>query len=161
MTHMVVAITEEDSQKIDSAGDASLQKEVENVAEKEHQKVDTPQKAEENPLDQNQRVEENTEQVAQEVDEDIQEVAKILACKMMSGENAQSQEDKQMKFSTGFDLNIEDLNPDFNTDVFQDAQKTVQIVQEKSETDDQNVQVSRIRMFKKMLMMLKLLNPKS
>jgi len=80
---------------------------------------------------------------------------------MMSGENAQSQEDKQMKFSTGFDLNIEDLNLDFNTDVFQDAQKTVQIVQEKSETDDQNVQVSRIRMFKKMLMMLKLLNPKS
>jgi len=47
---------------------------------------------------------------------------------MMSGENAQSQEDKQMKFSTGFDLNIEDLNLDFNTDVFQDAQKTVQIV---------------------------------
>ena len=79
----------------------------------------------------------------------------------MSGENAQSQEDKQMKFSTGFDLNIEDLNLDFNTDVFQDAQKTVQIVQEKSETDDQNVQVSRIRMFKKMLMMLKLLNPKN
>jgi len=36
---------------------------------------------------------------------------------MMSGENAQSQEDKQMEFSTGFDLNIEDLNPYFNTDV--------------------------------------------
>jgi len=33
---MVIAITEEDSQKIDSAADASLQKEVENVAEKEH-----------------------------------------------------------------------------------------------------------------------------
>jgi len=48
--HMVAAITEEDSQKIDSAGDASLQKEAENVAEKEHQKVDTPQKAEETLL---------------------------------------------------------------------------------------------------------------
>jgi len=36
VTHMVVAITKEHSQKIDSAGDASLQKEVENVAEKEH-----------------------------------------------------------------------------------------------------------------------------
>ena len=116
---MVVAITKEHSQKIDSASDASLQKEVENVVEKEHLKVDTPWKAEENPLDQDQRVEENTEQIAQEVDEDIQEVAKILACKMMSGENAQSQ-DKQMKFSTGFDLNIEDLNLYFNTDVFQD-----------------------------------------
>jgi len=80
---------------------------------------------------------------------------------MMSGENAQSQEDKQMEFSTGFDLHIEDLNQDFNTDVVQDAQKTVRIIQEKSETDDQNVQVSRIRMFRKMLLMLKLLNPKS
>lgn len=45
-----------------------------------------------------------------------------------------------MKFSSGFDLNIEDLNSYFNTDVFQDAQDTVQIVQETSETDDQNVQ---------------------
>jgi hypothetical protein len=138
--HMVVAITEEDGQKIDSAGDASLQKEVENVAEKEHQKVGTPQNVEENPLDQDQRVEENTEQVAQEVDEDTQEVAKILASKMMRGENAQSQEDDQIEFSTGFDLNINDLNSGFNTDVFQDAQETVQIVQETSETEDQNVQ---------------------
>ena len=79
---------------------------------------------------------------------------------MMSGENAQSQEDKQIEFSTGFDLNIEDLNSNFNTDVVQDAQEIVQIVQEKSETNDQNVQVSTIRMFRKMLMMLKLLNPK-
>jgi len=44
---------------------------------------------------------------------------------MMSGENAQSQEDKQIEFSTGFDLNIEDLNSNFNTDVVQDAQEIV------------------------------------
>jgi len=36
------------------------------------------------------------------VDEDTQEVAEILASKMMSGENAQSEEDKQMEYSTGF-----------------------------------------------------------
>jgi len=49
--YMAAVITEEDSQKIDSVGDASLQKEVENVVEKEHQKVDTPQNVEENPFD--------------------------------------------------------------------------------------------------------------
>jgi len=140
--HVVAAITEEDSQKIDTVGDASLQKEVENIAEKEHQKVDTPQNVEENPSVQDQRVEENTEQVAQEVDKDTLEVVEILASKMMSGENAQSQEDEKMKFSTGFDLNIEDLNSNFNTDVFQDAQETIHIVQETFETEDQNVQVS-------------------
>jgi len=81
--HMVAGITEEDSQKIDSVGDVSLQKEEENVAEKEHQKVDTPQNVEENLFNQDQRVAENIEQVAQEVDEDTQEVAEILASKMM------------------------------------------------------------------------------
>jgi len=49
--YMAAVITEEDRQKIDSAGDASFQKEVENVVEKEHQKVDTPKNVEENPLD--------------------------------------------------------------------------------------------------------------
>jgi len=159
--HMANVITKEESHKIDPSGDASLQKEVENVVEKEHQKADTPQNVEENRLDQDQRVEENTEQSAQEVVEDTQEFVEILASKMMSGENAQSQEDDQMEFSTSFDLNIEDLNSNFNTDVFQDDQETTQIVQEKSETDDQNVQVSTIKMFKKMLMTLKLLNLKS
>jgi len=47
-----------------------------------------------------------------------------------------------MEFSTGFDLNIEDLNSCFNTDVFQDAHETVQIVQETSETEDQNARES-------------------
>lgn len=88
--HMVATINEEDSLKIDSVGDVSLQKDVDNVAEKEHHKVDKPHNVEENPLDKDQRVEENTKQVAQEIDEDTQEVAKILASKMMSGENAQS-----------------------------------------------------------------------
>jgi hypothetical protein len=46
----------------------------------------------------------------------------------MSGENAQSQEDEQSELSTSFHLNIEDLNSDFNNDVFQDAQETGQIV---------------------------------
>ena len=49
--YMATVITEEDSRKIDSVGDGSLQKEVENVVEKEHQKVDTPKNVEENPLD--------------------------------------------------------------------------------------------------------------
>lgn len=42
---------------------------------------------------------------------------------MICGENVQSLEDEQMEFATSFSLNIEDLNSDFNTDVFQDAQK--------------------------------------
>lgn len=62
---------------------------------------------------------------------------------MICGENVQSLEDEQMEFATSFSLNIEDLNSDFNTDVFQDAQKkTAQIVQETSETEDLNVHVS-------------------
>ena len=60
----------------------------------------------------------------------------------MSQGNTQVQKDEHMEFSSGFDLNIEDLNSYFNTDVFQDAQDTVQIVQETSEIEDQNVQVS-------------------
>ena len=58
---------------------------------------------------------------------------------MFSEENAQSQTDEQMEFSTGFDINIEDLHFDFNNDVFQDAQQTVEIVQETSETEGKNV----------------------
>jgi hypothetical protein len=58
----------------------------------------------------------------------------------MSQGNAQVQKDEHMDFSSGFDLNIEDLNSYFNTDVFQYAQDTVQIVKETSETEDQNVQ---------------------
>jgi hypothetical protein len=58
----------------------------------------------------------------------------------MNQGNVQVQKDEHMEFSSGFDLNIEDLNSYFNTDVFQDAQDTVQIVQETSETEDQNVQ---------------------
>jgi len=56
----------------------------------------------------------------------------------MSGEDVQ---DEHMEFSTGYDLNIEDLNSDFNNDRFQDGQETVQIVQERSEIEDHNVLV--------------------
>lgn len=49
--------------------------------------------------------------------------AEIFASKMICGENVQSLEDEQMEFATSVSLNIEDLNSDFNTDVFQDAQK--------------------------------------
>jgi len=72
-----------------------------------------------------------------------------------------------MKLSTGFDLNIEDINTYFNKEVFQDGQETIQIVHESTEIEDQNVPVSaaqnvlmQIRMFRKMLLILKLLNPK-
>ena len=119
---MVASVTEDDAQKVK---DASLQKEAENVektCEKLHQKVD----------------EVLPQIVAQRVDEDTQEVAEILASKMMSGEDVQ---DEHMEFSTGYDLNIEDLNSDFNNDRFQDGQETVQIVQERSEIEDHNVLV--------------------
>jgi len=124
----------QDSQKIDSAGDASLQKEVENVAQKEHQKVNTSQNVKENPHDLDQRVEENTEQAAQKVvevtqevaeDQYTQEVAEIFASQMMSQGNAQVQDHGHMKFSTGFYLNIEDINTDFNEELFQDGQETI------------------------------------
>lgn len=143
--HMATSIIEDDTQKVN---DISLQKKDEiavatlvNAAEKEHQKVDTPQNVEENPSDQDQKVEENTEQASHKVDKDTQEVAEILASQIMSQGNAQVQKDEHMEFSSGFDLNIEDLNSEFNTNVFQDAQETVHIVQETSETQDQNVQV--------------------
>jgi hypothetical protein len=89
-----------------------------NAAEEEHQKVDTPQNVEENPSDQDQKVEENNEQASHKVDKDTQEDAEILASQIMSQGNAQVLKDEHMEFSSGFDLNIEDLNSYFNTDVF-------------------------------------------
>ena len=47
---------------------------------------------------------------------------------------------EQMEFTTGFDLNIEDVNTDFNNEVFQDGQDTTQHVQEPAV--GQNVEVS-------------------
>jgi len=46
-----------------------------------------------------------------------------------------------MKLSTWFDLNTEDINTYFNEEVFQDGQETIQIVQELTEIEDQNVPV--------------------
>ena len=139
------SVPEDDVKKVD---DASLPKEVENVEqtnEEEHQKVDEclPQSAEENSLDQNQRVEENNEQVVQNVNEDTQEGAEILALNMMIGEAVQ---DEHMKFSTDFDLSIEDVNTVFNEEVFQETptieDHNVPVDQNVPVSTDQNAQVA-------------------
>jgi len=46
-------------------------------------------------------------------------VAELLASNMSREEAVQNE---NMEFSTGFDLNIEDINTDFNNEVFQDGQ---------------------------------------
>ena len=133
-------MAEDDAQK---ENDAFVQGEAENVKQAEaHEGI--PQAAEENSLNQDQRVEENTEKVAQNVDGDTQEVAELLASNMSREEAVQNE---NMEFSTGFDLNIEDINTDFNNEVFQDGQETAQHVQETAEAQNvaipeaQNVEV--------------------
>jgi len=84
-----------------------------------------PQAVDENYVDQDQRVEENIEKNTQNVDEDTQEVAELLASNMSIEEDVQ---DEHMEFSTWIDLNIEDINTDFNSEVFQDGQGTSQYV---------------------------------
>jgi hypothetical protein len=64
-------------------------------------------------------------------------VAEILASNMSMEKDIQVE---QMEFTTGFDLNIEDVNTDFNNDVFQDGQDTTQHVQEPAA--GQNVEIS-------------------
>ncbi|XP_024642227.1 uncharacterized protein [Medicago truncatula] len=108
-------IGEDDAQKVD---DASLQKEAEKVNQAEESE-EIPQDAASNPDDQ--RVEENTEFGTQNVDGKTQEVAELLASNMNIEEEAQD-----VEFSTGFDLNIEDINIDFNSELFQDGQETTQ-----------------------------------
>jgi hypothetical protein len=66
--------------------------------------------------------------------------AGIFASKIICGENVQSLEDKQMEFATSFDHNTDDLK--LILMCFKMLGKTVQNVQETSETEDQNVQVS-------------------
>jgi len=57
----------------------------------------------------------------------MHEVAQILASQMLSEENHQMETDEQYQVGTqvGFDHNIEDLNSDFNAEVFQDALEEV------------------------------------
>jgi len=112
--------------------EASLSKEA--VIDKEAAEVHEgiPQIVEENSLEDVQRVEENTEKNAQNFDEETQKVAELLASNMNRGEPAQ---DELMEFSTGFDLNIEDLNSDFNNEVFQESQEITQHVQEMVELE--------------------------
>lgn len=108
------------------------------AVEKVGETAEGHQKADGNSVDPNLRVEENTEKDTQNVDEDTQKVAEILASNMSIEEDVQVE---QMEFSTGFDLNIEDVNTDFNNEVFQDGQGTTQHVQEPAAV--QNVEVSK------------------
>jgi len=48
-------------------------------------------------------------------------VAELLASNMSIEEDVQ---DEHVEFSTGIDLNIEDINTDFYSEVFQDGQGT-------------------------------------
>ncbi|AES97002.2 hypothetical protein MTR_5g044090 [Medicago truncatula] len=102
------SLTKDDAEK---ENNASLQGEAENVKQATEAHEGIPQAADENSVDQDQRVEENTEKDTQNVDEDTQEVAELLASNMLIEEDVQVE---HMGFSTGFDLNIEDINTDFN-----------------------------------------------
>ncbi|XP_039682976.1 DNA ligase 1-like [Medicago truncatula] len=138
-----VLLGEDDAQK---DNDASLQEEAENAKQATEVHESIPQDAKENSLDQNQRVEENTEFDAQIVDDTTQEVAELLASNMSIDEEEVQVE--HMDFSTGIDLNVEDINTDFNNEVFQDGQETAQYVQKTTEAQNvevpptQNVEVS-------------------
>jgi len=119
--------------------DASLPKEAENVEQLDNE-VLFPND-EENSYVQKQRVKENTEQTAQKVDDDTRE-DEILVSNTLRSEN-QHVEIEHMEFSTGFNLNIEDLNSDFNNEVFHDGQDTIHHVQETTEFEAQNVEVAQ------------------
>lgn len=69
------------------------------------------------------------------VDGETQEVAELLASNMNIEEEAQD-----VEFSTGFDLNIEDINIDFNSELFQDGQETTQQAPE-----GQNVEIPAVQ----------------
>ena len=113
-------MNEENAQKDNEASPPKKAMDIEKVA-KTHEGI--PQIARENSLDGDQRVEENTERKAQNVDEETQKVTELLASNMSREEPAQ---DEPMEFSTGFALNIEDFNSDFNNEVFQDSQEITQ-----------------------------------
>ncbi|KEH17115.1 hypothetical protein MTR_0043s0140 [Medicago truncatula] len=112
------------AQKVD---DASIQEEAEIAKQAIEVHEVIPQAAKENSVDQNKRLEENTEYDTQNVNDDTQEVAELLASNMSIEEEVQ---EEQMDFSTGFDLNVEDINTDFNNEVSQEDKETAQVVQE-------------------------------
>jgi len=128
-------VNEENAQKDNEASPPKEATDTEKATET-HEGI--PQTAKENSLDGNQRVEQNTEKKAQNIDEETQEVDKLLTSNTSREEPSQ---DEPMEFSTGFDLNIEDLNSDFNNEVFQDSQKITQHAQEKVEPEVQKVEV--------------------
>jgi len=130
------SINKENAQKDNEASSPKEAMDIEKAAET-HEGI--PQTAKENSLNGDQRVEENIEKKAQNVDEETQEVAELLASNMSMEEPAQ---DEPMEFSTGFDLNIEDFNSDFNNEVFQDSWESTQHAQETVEPEVQKVEVS-------------------
>jgi len=99
-----------------------------------------PQAGDKNSVHQDQRVEENTEKDTHNVDEDTQEVVELLASNMSIEEDVQ---DEHMEFSTGIDLNIEDINTDFYSEVFQDGQGTSQYVQETTEAQNDKISTTQ------------------
>jgi len=129
-------VNEENAQKDNETSPPKEAMDIEKAVET-HEGI--PQTAKENSIDEDQRVEENTEKEAQNVDEETQEVAELLASNMSREEPAQ---DEPVEFSTGFDLNIEDFNSDFNNEVFQDSQEITQHAQETVEPEVQKVEVS-------------------
>jgi len=129
-------VNEENAQKDSEASPPKEAMDIEKAVET-HEGI--PQTAKENSLDGDQRVEENTEKEAQNIDEETQEVAELLASNMNREELPQ---DEPMEFLTGFDLNIEDFNSDFNNEVFQDSQEITQHAQETTEPEVQKVEVS-------------------
>ena len=113
----------------------------------DHQKVEDSLKQGVEAPSEDIRVEENTEIQSQNVDEDAREVAKILVSNSFGSKNQPMDVDEEagleqenVEAHPDFDLNIEDINTDFNNEVFQDGQETAQFVQETTEA--QNVEVS-------------------
>lgn len=125
------SMTKEDAQKID---DASPQEEAEKVNQAEESE-EIPQDVVPNSVDQDQRVQENIEFDTHNVDEETQEVAELLASNMSTEEEAQN-----VEFSTGIDLNIKDVNNDFNDEVLAQNDEDVHVMadQDNLELDDQH-----------------------
>jgi len=94
------------------------------------------------------RVEENTETQVQKVDDEGREVAEILVSNTLGSENQQMDvvEEAQMEHENvgglaDFDLNVEYMTTEFNGEIFQDAQKESEHIQEENiEQENQTVQ---------------------
>jgi len=72
---------------------------------------------------------------------------------MMSEGNDQRKEDEQVGFSTGFDLNIEDLNSNFNNMFLKMLRKQFRWLKKQLKLKVKMFKRQHIRMFRKMLQM--------